>query len=168
MRRPVTDPLPDAPMPAGLEVRPVKDEHIRPIWDAMQEAFRDHWGFVPEGEEKFKEWQGETNYQPHLWKVAWAGDQVAGMVLNFIDGPENKEYKRLRGYTEGISVRRPWRKLGLARALIVQSIQMFKDTGMTETALGVDSQNLSGALRLYQGVGYRQTKQFTIYRKPLD
>jgi ribosomal protein S18 acetylase RimI-like enzyme len=93
---------------------------------------------------------------------------VAGMVLNFIDESENAEYKRLRGYTEGICVRRPWRKKGLARALIVQSIQMFKDMGMTETALGVDSQNLSGALRLYQGVGYRQTKQFTIYRKPLD
>ncbi|OGN74355.1 MAG: hypothetical protein A2X25_05545 [Chloroflexi bacterium GWB2_49_20] len=168
MQRPINDPLPATPMPAGLEVRPVKDEHIRPIWDAMQEAFKDHWGYVPESDENFREWQGQKIFQPHLWKVAWAGDQVAGMVLNFIDQPENDEYKRLRGYTEGISVRRPWRKLGLARALIVQSIQMFKDMGMTETALGVDSQNLSGALRLYQGVGYRQTKQFTIYRKPLD
>ena len=168
MSRPISDLLPEAPMPTGLEVRPVKPEHIRPIWDAMQEAFRDHWGFAEEGEETYLAWQGQSSFQPNLFKVAWDGDQVAGMVLNFIDEPENVEYKRLRGYTEGISVRRPWRKKGLARSLIVQSIQMFKDMGMTETALGVDSQNLSGALRLYQGVGYRQTKQFTIYRKPLD
>lgn len=168
MKRPISDPLPEAPMPTGLEVRPVKPEHIRPIWDAMQEAFKDHWGYVEEGEEIYKAWQGESSFQPELWKVAWEGDQVAGMVLNFINQQENVEYKRLRGYTEGISVRRPWRKKGLARSLIVQSIQMFKDMGMTETALGVDSQNLSGALRLYQSVGYRQTKQFTIYRKPLD
>jgi mycothiol synthase len=168
MRRPISDPLPEAPMPPGLEVRPVKPEHIRPIWDAMQEAFRDHWGFAEEGEKTYHAWQGQSSFQPAIWKVAWEGDQVAGMVLNFIDEPENAEYKRMRGYTEGISVRRPWRKKGLARSLIVQSIQMFKDMGMTETALGVDSQNLSGALRLYQGVGYRQTKQFTIYRKSLD
>lgn len=168
MKRPTSDPLPEAPMPPGLEVRPVQPEHIRPIWDAMQEAFRDHWGYAEEGEETYKAWQGQSTFQPEIWKVAWDGDQVAGMVLNFIDEPENAEYKRLRGYTEGISVRRPWRKKGLARSLIVQSIQMFKEMGMTETALGVDSQNLSGALRLYQGVGYRQIKQFTIYRKPLD
>ena len=168
MSRPISDQLPEAPMPAGLEVRPVQPEQIRPIWDAMQEAFRDHWGFIEEGEEIYQAWQGQSSFQPAIWKVAWDGDQVAGMVLNFIDESENTEYKRLRGYTEGISVRRSWRKKGLARSLIVQSIQMFKDMGMTETALGVDSQNLSGALRLYQGVGYRQTKQFTIYRKPLD
>jgi mycothiol synthase len=166
MHRPISDPLPEALMPVGLEVRPVKDEHIRPIWDAMQEAFKDHWGFVLESDLKLQEWQSEPSFQPQLWKVAWEGDQVAGMVLNFINESENQEYKRLRGYTEGISVRRPWRKQGLARSLIVQSIQMFKDMGMTETALGVDSQNLSGALRLYQGVGYRQTKQFIVYRKP--
>jgi len=168
MSRPISEPLPEAPMPPGLEVRPVKPEHIRPIWDAMQEAFRDHWGFAEEGEEIYQAWQGQSSFQPAIWKVAWEGDQVAGMVLNFLDENENEEYKRLRGYTEGISVRRPWRKKGLARSLIVQSIQMFKVMGMTETALGVDSQNLSGALRLYQGVGYRQTKQFTIYRKPLE
>ncbi len=168
MSRPINDSLPDAPMPSGLEVRPVQPEHIRLIWDAMQEAFKDHWGFVEEGEEIYQAWQGQSSFQPALWKVAWDGDQVAGMVLNFINGSENAEYERLRGYTEGISVRRPWRKKGLARSLIVQSIRMFKEMGMTETALGVDSQNLSGALRLYQGVGYRQTKQFTIYRKPLD
>ena len=168
MQRPITDPLPEAPMPPGLEVRPVREEHMHAIWAAMTEAFKDHWGSVPESEEKFLSWKEEATYQPHLWKVAWEGDQVAGMVLNFYNQAENEEYKRLRGYTEGISVRRPWRKKGLARSLIVQSIRMFKDMGMTETFLGVDSQNLSGALRLYQGVGYRQVRQLTIYRKTLD
>src|SRR3990170_1315823 len=146
MKRLVTDPLPDAPMPAGLEVRPAKKEHIRQIWEAMQEAFKDHWGYVPESDIVYEAWQAERHFQPDMWKVAWDGDQVAGMVLNFIDHEENKEYGRLRGYTEGISVRRPWRKIGLARSLIVQSINMFKDMGMTETALGVDSQNPNGAL----------------------
>jgi len=100
--------------------------------------------------------------------VAWAGDQIAGMVQNFVSAAENAEYNRKRGYTEGISVRRPWRKLGLARALLVQSIAMFREMGMEETALGVDAENLSGALKLYQGVGYQEVKRNMSYRKPLD
>jgi mycothiol synthase len=168
MKRSVNDPLPDAPMPQGLEVRPFREEQLHAIWAAMVEAFKDHWGSVPESEERFLSWKDEATYRPELWKVAWEGDQVAGMVLNFYNQAENEEYKRLRGYTEGISVRRPWRKKGLARSLIVQSIRMFKEMGMTETCLGVDSQNLSGALRLYESVGYRQFKQLIIYRKAMD
>jgi ribosomal protein S18 acetylase RimI-like enzyme len=47
-------------------------------------------------------------------------------------------------------------------------MQMFKDMGMTETALSVDSQNLSSAFRLYEGCGYRKIKQQTNYRKPIE
>lgn len=87
------------------------------------------------------------------------------MVLNFLDEAENEEYQRKRGYTEGISVRRPWRRRGLARALLTRSLKMFQDMGMTEAALGVDTQNLSGALRLYESVGFQPVKKLTIYRK---
>lgn len=169
MTRDINQPLPEAPMPAGLEVRPVAEAHYRAIFDAAQEAFRDHWGYVAQTfEQEFPKWQEDPDFNPSLWKVAWAGDQVAGMVQNFVNRAENSEYKRLRGYTEGISVRRPWRKLGLARALLVQSIAMFRDMGMTETALGVDAENLSGALRLYQGVGYQEVKRNVVYQKPLQ
>ena len=100
MKRLIDDPLPPAPMPAGLEVRPVLKEHIRQIWDAGDEAFKDHWGYVPSTELNYQDWMGWRGFQPDLWKVAWDGDQIAGMVLNFIDNPENKEYRspsRLHG-----------------------------------------------------------------------
>ena len=100
--------------------------------------------------------------------MAWEGDQVAGAVQNFVNKEENEEYNRKRGYTEGIFVRRPWRKRGLARSLIVQSMKMFKEMGMTETALGVDAENTSGALRVYESCGYRQVKKSIIYRKSLE
>ena len=168
MVRNLSEPFPSAPMPPGLEVLPVKPEHFRPIFIASNEAFRDHWGAVDESEEMYKAQLESKDFNPELWKVAWSGDQVAGVVHNFINNDENEEYKRKRGYTEGICTRRPWRKLGLARSLLVQSMQMFKEMGMTETALSVDSQNLSGAFRLYEGVGYRKVKQQTIYRKPME
>jgi mycothiol synthase len=168
MVRDLSEPFPQAPLPAGLEVRPVKPEHIRPIFEASNEAFRDHWGTRDESEEEYRSQLESPDFHPELWKVAWAGDQIASVIHNFIDADENAEYQRKRGYTEGICTRRPWRKLGLARSLLVQSMQMFKQMGMTETALSVDSQNISGAFRLYEGVGYRKVKQQTIYRKPME
>jgi ribosomal protein S18 acetylase RimI-like enzyme len=87
------------------------------------------------------------------------------MVLSFIDEQQNAEYNRKRGWTENICVRRPWRKRGLARSLIVQSLWAIKERGMTEAALGVDTENPNGALRLYESVGFRPVKRWTTYRK---
>jgi ribosomal protein S18 acetylase RimI-like enzyme len=168
MVRDLSEPFSEAPMPPGLEVRPVKLEHLRHIFEASNEAFRDHWGSRDVSEEGYKAEMEDPNFHPELWKVAWDGDQMASVIHNFVDEKENAEYQRKRGYTEGICTRRPWRKLGLARSLLVQSMQMFKEMGMTETALSVDSENLSGAFRLYGGVGYRKVKQQINYRKPME
>jgi mycothiol synthase len=167
MVRDLSEPFPEAPMPPGLEVRPVKPKHYRPIFDARNEAFRDHWGKRELTDEDYQAELEAKDFLPRLWKVAWDGDQVASMVTNFVNEDENEEYQRKRGYTEGICTRRPWRKLGLARSLLVRSMQMFKEMGFTETALSVDSENLSGATRLYEGVGYRKVKLQIVYRKPL-
>jgi len=102
-------------------------------------------------------------FQPHLWKIAWDGDQVVAGVHNMLDEEENKTYHRKRGYTEDIFTLRPWRGKGIARALIAESIRMFRGMGMQETHLGVDADNTSGALRLYQKMGYVVDKDKTSY-----
>ncbi|MEE4193952.1 MAG: GNAT family N-acetyltransferase [Anaerolineae bacterium] len=156
MVRPIDLPLDEHPMPAGLEIRPAMPEDFRKIWDANQEAFEDHWGYAPPEEGHFEAWLEDRLFQPQYWKVAWDGDQVAGMVGNFFDPKENKEFNRQRGFTEDIWVRRPWRGLGLAKALIAESIRMFKEMGMEETCLGVDAENPNGALKLYTRMGYEE------------
>lgn len=168
MVRPTMDTLPDFPLPHGLEVRAVLPEHYRAIWDADIEAFQDHWGFSVPTEDDYQAWlTNKHTFQPHLWKIAWdiATDQVAGQVKTFINVEENKKFNRQRGYTEFISVRRPWRKQGLARALIAQSLLAQKEAGMTESALGVDTENLSGATRIYEECGFQVAKRNTVYRK---
>jgi GNAT superfamily N-acetyltransferase len=170
MVRPTLDDIPDFALPDGLEVRPVLPEQYRAIWDAATEAFRDHWGFAQPTEEDYQVWLNDkTIFQPHLWQVAWdvATNQVAGQVRTFIDHAQNEKYNRRRGFTEFISVRRPWRRRGLARALIARSLNVQKEQGMTESALGVDSENLSGATRVYEDCGFRVVKQSAVYRKPL-
>ena len=49
MRRQGLDDIPDAPLPHGIEVRPVLEEHWRTILAAENEAFRDHWGHPSNG-----------------------------------------------------------------------------------------------------------------------
>jgi GNAT superfamily N-acetyltransferase len=168
MTRPIDLPLPEAPLPASLEVRPVEPGHVRAIWEAMWEARRDHWGYVEPTEQDYERWTRGRLFVPALWKVAWDGEEVAGMVLNRLDEAQNEQYGRRRGYTQDIFVRRPWRRRGLARSLLVQSIQMFREMGMEETALGVDTQNPSGALRLYEGVGYRAVQRHTFFDKRME
>lgn len=170
MVRPNLENIPDFPMPDGLEVRPVLPEHYRAIWDAADEAFRDHWGYSKSTEEDYQAWLGDkTIFDPQLWQIAWDINlnEVAGQVRTFINTAENDKYNRKRGYTEFISVSRPWRKRGLARALIAISLRLQKERGMTESALGADSENLSDATRVYEDCGFRVTKRNTIYRKPL-
>ncbi|MBA2254712.1 MAG: GNAT family N-acetyltransferase [Chloroflexi bacterium] len=168
MVRPHLDDLPDAPLPEGLEIREVRPEHLRTIFDAEVEAFRDHWGMGLPTEADYQQFltdpvQGEYA----LWRVAWEGDQAAGMVRNYINVEENARYGRKRGWVENISVRRPWRRRGLARALIATSFPVHRARGMTEAALGVDTENPNGALRLYESCGFVATKREATYRKPL-
>ena len=169
MVRPDLEEVPDMPLPEGLEVRPVRPEDYQTIWGAAREAFRDHWGFSEEewADTQFESWQEDDTFTPDLWQVAWEGTEVAGMVLNFVDADENRSYRRQRGYTETICVRRPWRRRGLARALIARSLNRLSELGMTEAALGVDAESEHGTLQLYEALGYSFTKRWTTYRKPL-
>jgi len=170
MVRPTLEDIPVASLPDGVEARPALPEHYRIIWEAAREAFRDEWMYSEDEwtDEQFEAWQRESIFNPSLWQIAWDGDQVVGMVLNFIDKAENEEYNRKRGYTEAICVRRPWRRRGVARALIARSFCTLKERGMAEAALGVDAQNPSGALQLYESMGFRPVKCHTVYRKSMD
>ncbi len=168
MVRPNLEDIPDCPAPDGIVIRPGTAAEWRPIWEAAREAFRDHWGYAEWPESDFTARQKQRTFTPPLWRIAWAGDEVAGGVLNYIDTLENEEYGRLRGYTETIFVRRPWRGQGLAKALIARSFAVLKEAGMTEASLALDADNLSGALHLYRKMGFQETKRFMTYRKNME
>ncbi len=80
---------------------------------------------------------------------------------------ENAELGQQRGWTEDISTRRDWRKQGVARALICASLRELKTRGMTEAALGVHTENPTGAFQLYESLGYVVTERYTTFRQPL-
>ena len=169
MSRPIEAPIPERTLPEGLEIKPVdtKEKEITVI-KADDVAFRDHFEHVPLTEEKMNAWMTDSDYNPELWKVAWDGDIVAGAVMNFIDKSENETLNRKRGYTEDITCQRPYRGKGVASALIAESIKMFKEMGMEETALSVDTINPSGALGLYESFGYKAYKRMVAMAKEIE
>ena len=161
--------IPDRALPAGLVIRLVQPEHFRSIWEAQREVVLRLFETVVEDwtEERYEPWLKNPSHTPKLWQVAWDGDQVAGMVLNRINEAENQELGRKRGYTEHIFVRQPWRKRGVASALLAKSLQVLKTQGMHEAELGVDTENESGAYEFYQRMGYQTFSTDIWFRKPM-
>jgi len=162
------DRLVSAPMPDGIELRPVTRDQYRVIWEAEAEAFRDHWGEAEWTEEQWREFEAEpANADPTLWRIGWDGDQVAGVVITTVPVEENERHGRNRVYVGGVSVRRPWRRRGLARALLASSLTAAREAGYTGAGLGVDSDSPTGATALYRSLGFEPVKTFTAWRKPL-
>lgn len=170
MERATLDDIPDFPLPEGFELRSVQPEHLRPIFDAHMDALQDHWGVAPARPRDFERWTTLPTFQPHLWQVAWHREtgRVAGQVKPFINEEQNQTQNRRRGETEFISVGAPWRRRGLARALITRALWAQRDAGMNESVLGVDADNPHEAARLYELCGFRVTQRNMVVRKNVE
>ena len=168
MRRTPLDDVPDVPMPDGLDLRTVRPEDHRAIWEGEAEAFQDHWGAHLPTEHDFQRTFSQSALDTDLWAVAWDGDQVAGVVQTWIWAEENERLGVRRGWLEKISVRRPWRKRGLGRALTAAAMRNLHAVGMTDAMLGVDSQNPTGALGLYERLGFKTWQRSAAWQRPFD
>ncbi|HYN32380.1 MAG TPA: GNAT family N-acetyltransferase [Ilumatobacteraceae bacterium] len=166
--RPHLNDIPIRVLPHGVEVRPVTEAQVRPILEAHWEAFRAEWDFREATDSDFIESMEHAFRDESLWKVAWAGDTIVGQVKPYINTGENTRRGHLRGYTEFISTHRDWRNRGIAGALLAMSLQELKDRGMTEAALGVDSNNPGGAFQLYTSLGFQVRSYEAVYTKPVD
>ena len=160
--------VPEPVYPAGIAVQTMKE---RPDLEAVMltdnEAFRDHWGHTEATLEQFQHWITGPDYRPELWYIAWdvEKDEPAGVCLNEIAAEHIARVGRQEGWVDVLAVRRPYRKRGLGRALLLTGMKALQEDGMQWAMLGVDTENLTGALRLYEGVGFRPAKRSAAFRK---
>ncbi|MEO8246181.1 MAG: GNAT family N-acetyltransferase [Chloroflexota bacterium] len=168
MVRPTLDEIPEMPMPAGLAVRRVEPVDHRAIFDADVEAFRDHWGGVDESDNAFGRFFSGPDFRPELWRVAWDGEQVAAVVMVAELSAYNEEHGARRILVDGVSVRRPWRQRGLARSLVADALRGAGELGFTSATLGVDAANPTGALGVYEAIGFAVERRSRAYRRPLE
>jgi ribosomal protein S18 acetylase RimI-like enzyme len=89
------------------------------------------------------------------------GDEVVGYSINGFM-PDERVSGRREGWVESLGVRRSWRGRGVASALLEHSFNAFIEAGMTHSMLGVDTENPTGAYRVYENVGYEPRHTFVI------
>jgi len=167
MVRPTLDDLPAPAAPDGFEIGAMRPGDLRPVWDAELKALADHWGAFDSSEDGFAAFATDPHLEPELLVVAYAGDEVAGAVRNVINDDENERYERRRGTLDSVFVRRPYRRRGLASAMIALSLSRLRDRGMTSAMLGVDADNAQNALDLYERCGFASVQRSTVWRKAL-
>lgn len=166
MQRDLREPIPDHPLPKGLTLRTYGDDIDGPLRRAFNESFRDHWGHQDVSEQEWRSFVMDvSDMRRDLCLVAMDGDEVVAFSLNRIKTIENKRLKLRRGWIGSVGTRRKWRKRGIASALIVESMRRFKAVGMDYVGLGVDASSLTGALALYERLGFQDYKTRVILEK---
>ncbi len=169
---------PEPVWPDGIEARPLQTSDWAKVGPALHEAFMDHWGIVEyEADEKDAAEPDKPNPRetdpeafdnayfnsPGLCFVAWDGDEVAGSCLC---NATTIEYPQA-GYLGSLSIRRPWRRLGLGRALTLQALNAFYTQGTTHVLTDTDGDGFTKAYRVYQKAGMEIFRRELVYEKTI-
>jgi ribosomal protein S18 acetylase RimI-like enzyme len=159
----LADPKPDPDWPEGIETRTFSPGDERALYDAQQESFADSWEPIEESFEEWSHWLLEgPAFAPELWFLALDGVEIAGFAICHPHAGDPKT-----AMVRLLAVRRPWRRRGLGRALLLQAFGEFRRRGFSRAALGVDAESLTGANRLYEQAGMHVRATFDIYEKVL-
>jgi mycothiol synthase len=156
-------PPPAAEWPDGLRVVPFEPERdALEFHAAHQEAFADVWDFTPRDFESWsKHLLGSARFDPTLWCVVRAGDEIAAGTICTSDTYGG-------GWVQVLFTRRPWRKQGVGAALLCDSFGRFWERGEHSVGLGVDAASDSGAFRLYERAGMGPVLGWLVYEKELS
>lgn len=159
------EPPPDPVVPDGIVIRT-----FRPGLDdaathaALAEAFVDHWGgaFPSFDEWRHREIRGEgSGFDPTLWFLANEGEEVAGAACCRASSPRSAETAQV----SEVAVRRPWRRRGVALALLHTAFAEFHRRGIRAAELAVDAQNPTGATALYERAGMTEALSWDVWEK---
>ena len=155
------EPPPEPRLPQHLRIEPFSSELAHGFHTALEEAFADHWEYEPSSFDEWWERQiARPDHDPSLWFLVRTGEEVAAATRN---DPERSG----GGWIGAIGVRPAWRGRGLAKALLLHSFREFHRRGQRRVGLGVDSENPTGATKLYEGVGMVVDSEQVVWEKQL-
>ena len=155
----------DVILPRDLRIETIDlDREFRNAVIAMDDAFSDHWGHVPQPiDQLLEQWEHNVvknqNFDPALWFLAKDGDRIAGACrcsAKMVEDPQ-------LGWVNQLCVGRPWRRQGLGTALLKTAFNAFQQRGKARVGLGVDANSLTHATRLYEKAGMHITRQYDTY-----
>jgi len=167
MRIELEDRPPPPEAPTGIRIRafePGRDE--RALHAAFSEAFADHWG---QPFPSFEQWshfelEGEgSGFDPSLWFLAFDGDEVVGAACCRPSTARGSASAQVND----LAVRRPWRRRGVGLALLHTAFGELHRRRIPRVELGVDSENATGATRLYERAGMHVAYAWEFWEKAL-
>lgn len=162
-------PLPEVRLAAGLDLVTMRPELSEDVRLAHNAAFRDHWGSEPRDEESWGFTVNDPQARPDLSAVVL--DRSTGIVAGYQLASHDPDGAVSRGYSEGytdlLGVRREYRGRGIAQALLADAMRRFAAAGMDRASLDVDSENPTGALALYEKMGYAAVNRSLAWDKEL-
>jgi mycothiol synthase len=140
---------PEPKWPDGFAVRTMRTGDEERVYDAYLTSFADTWMFAPEPFDTWSHWfLKDPAFDPSLWFLAEAGDELAGIVL-----AREPETEPGLGWVRVLGVVPKFRGRGLGQALLRQAFGEFASRGLERVGLGVDAENPTGALRVYERAG---------------
>ena len=165
MTRSLDGGLPEARLPEGIEFRTFSKEISEQLRQAHNEAFLDHWGSEPRDPESWRFTVGHPQFRPDWSFVVLekSSGEIAAYQLASYDPESPAIFGYSEGYTELLGVLRPWRGKGIAPAMLAEAMRRFQASGMQNAGLGVDTENPSGALQIYENLGYRPVSRQVVY-----
>lgn len=154
----------------GVTVRPyVLGQDDRTVHRMLDEAFRDHWGYV--SGEPFEEWfhwiENDPAFDPSVCFLAVTNGAGVEQVVGALMARPEWEIDSSIAWIDELGVPRPWRNKGIATALLQQVFGEFHRRGRYRVGLGVDGTSLTGATRLYEKAGMHVFGQVDVYEKVL-
>jgi GNAT superfamily N-acetyltransferase len=163
LRIELAEPPPPPVWPDGLRVDGFDlDRDARAFHAAHQEAFADHWEHTPRSFEDWHKWNVEPDsFDPSLWCVVRDGDEIAAGAINV-----GNLYGG--GWVAVLFTRRPWRRRGVGRALLLDAFGRFWERGERSVGLGVDAASETGAFRVYERAGMKPVLGWVTFEKRLD
>ncbi|MCD8490195.1 MAG: GNAT family N-acetyltransferase [Desertifilum sp.] len=169
MARSLLLPIPQPQLPQGFTLRAVRGESEIEAWvDLFNDSFIDHWNHHPLTVERWQPELRSLHYRPELDLVAVADSGTLAAFCHCTIYPEHNQAKgRKEGWIGELGTRRGFRRRGLGRAMLLAGMHQLKAVGMDTALLGVDTTNPSGALKLYESVGFSQVLTHHIFVKAL-
>ncbi len=144
-------------LPEGLTFVPYSPALDSQVHTLMDTAFSEHRKYQPHTPEL---WARHTSRSPAFCleasNIVFDGDVPAGASVCSIWAEDNARLGIKEGWVDMLGVLKEYRKRGIASALLLKTMQQFREMGLEYAGLFVDSENETGALALYERLGFRR------------
>jgi len=167
MRRPAEAPLPEVSPPPGLELEPYTDAVREELHRAHEEAFREHWHHVPMSSEEWATFLSLDAARPDLSFLLRdpANGEIAGFIVSGFHEPVFKATGVRDLHFSIIGTQQAYRGRGIASALIAHALREGRELGFEGATLGVDAENPTGALGVYERNGFACERKLAMYAR---